>query len=66
MQLDRLKVCIKAKFGTEANMARRMNWPRQRLNKITTGRKVPDVGEIGEMATALEESITKVAEFFLA
>lgn len=65
MQSKKLKQFITKVYGTEANMARTMNWPRQRLNKITTGRKIPDVAEIGEMAKALGTSITQMAEFFL-
>lgn len=65
MKLDALKNDIKTKFGSEAEMARALGWPRQRLNKITTGTKEPDVGELGEMAKVMEESISQVAEFFL-
>lgn len=65
MQEEMLKCVIKDKYGTEANMARAMNWPRQRLNKITTGKKVPNVGEVSEIARTLGISVDKAAQFFL-
>lgn len=57
---------IVAKYGSEAEMARRIKWSRQRLNKITNGIKIPDVDEISVMASALGLSISTTAKFFLA
>ena len=65
VKTEQLKNCIKSKYGSELAMAKAMNWPRQRLNKITNGKKEPDVSEVAEIASALDLSITVVAEFFL-
>ena len=65
MQTEQLKACICKKYGSEAAMARAMDWPRQRLNKITNGIKEPDVSEVNEIAKALECPISTVAAFFL-
>ena len=61
-----LKQRIISKYGSEAEMARCIKWPRQRLNKITNGIKVPDVDEISTIASALGLSISATAKFFLA
>lgn len=60
-----LKERILAKYGTEAEMARRLGWPRQRLNKITNGAKEPDVDELAAISKGLCLSISCVANFFL-
>ena len=56
---------IHAKYPTESDMAKAMNWPRQKLNKITTGRKMPDLQETVEIADALEKPLDYVANLFL-
>lgn len=65
MPLIELKNQILQKYKSESEMARSMKWPRQKLNKITNGVKVPDVGEISELSQALNISISRVASFFL-
>jgi len=60
-----LKNRIRAKYGSESEMARQIGWPRQRLNKITNGIKEPDVAELHVIAVSLGLSISKVATFFL-
>lgn len=52
-------------YPTEASMARRLGWPRQRLNSITTGRKTPDIEEVAAIAGALGAPILEVVTFFL-
>jgi DNA-binding XRE family transcriptional regulator len=56
---------IHAKYPNESAMAKSMGWTRQKLNKITTGRKMPDLQETKEIASALDKSITDVANIFL-
>lgn len=53
-------------YKSEADCARQMNWTKQRLNKIVNGTKEPTVGELQEMATALNCSVSDVASIFLA
>ena len=53
-------------FSSETEMARVLNWPRQRLNKITNGDKEPDLGEVRDIANVLEEPFDKVAHIFLS
>ena len=56
---------IHAKFDTESKMAQYLGWSRQRLNKITTGKKVPDLFEVNSMAEALGSSFVNLAQIFL-
>ena len=57
---------IHAKFESETEMASKMGWSRQRLNKITTGRKVPDLFELNDMAEAMGSSFEDLAHIFLS
>lgn len=65
MPCTELKEMIRAKFGSEASMARSIGWSRQRLNKITTGVKEPDVGELSAIANGLGEPVGVIADIFL-
>ena len=56
---------IHAKYPSESAMAEAMGWTRQKLNKITTGKKMPDLQETKEIAHALEKPLTTVADIFL-
>lgn len=56
---------IHAKFATESEMANAIGWSRQRLNKVTTGKKVPDLFELNNMAKALDVSFIDLAQIFL-
>lgn len=65
METMELRGMIYRKFKNEAECARKMGWSRQRLNKITTGKKIPDVNEVNDIATALEEPVENVLYIFL-
>lgn len=52
-------------YDTEAELARALGWPRQRLNKITTGAKEPDICEASQLATKLNVSVDVIADIFL-
>lgn len=56
---------IHSKFDSEAKMADRMGWSRQRLNKITNGDKEPDLFEVRDISDALDTSFMTVAQIFL-
>lgn len=62
---QQLKTLISEKFKNEATFARHIGWPRQKLNKIVLGKKVPDVHEVGVIADGLNEPIGKIARIFL-
>jgi len=60
-----LRSLIYGKYNSEAEFAKRLGWPRQRLNKITAGKKEPCVSEVYEIAEGLEEDVCKVFQVFL-
>lgn len=64
-KIRKLRGAIYERFDSEAVFAKEIGWPRQRLNRITTGRKEPTVTEINELAAGLEISVEEVAGFFL-
>ena len=56
---------IHSKYQHESDMAKAMNWPKQRLNKITNGNKVPDLSDLEKMAKALDSSVMALVPLFL-
>lgn len=62
MQLNGM---IHARFDSESDMARSMGWSRQRLWKITNGKKVPDLFELRDMADAMGCTMGDLAHIFL-
>lgn len=56
---------IYAKFKTESDCARYMGWTKQRLNKITNGKKIPDITEINILSRTLETPIDYLVCIFL-
>ena len=60
-----LRGMIYSKFENEAKFADALGWSRQKLNKITTGKKEPDLSEVRDMANVLDASFMDVAHIFL-
>ena len=56
---------IHKNYDSESEMAISMGWSRQRLNRITNGKKVPDLFEVKSIADALHTSFMDVAHIFL-
>ena len=63
---EELRDMIREKFRSEAECARKMGWSRQRLNKITTGKKMPDIAELNCIAAVLERNADELLHIFLA
>ena len=57
---------IHSHYSSEAELARTLNWTRQRLNRITNGDKEPDLEEVRDLANALHEPFDKIAHIFLS
>lgn len=60
-----LKGMIHSKFDSEVQMSNALGWNRQRLNKITTGKKEPDLNEVQAIANILGVTFMDVASIFL-
>lgn len=62
---NELKILILKKYRSEAQCAKRLGWDRQRLNKISLGKKEPSVYELNALATALDKSVSDLVPIFL-
>lgn len=65
MHTSEIKHLITGKYETESALARSLGWPRQRLNKITTGVRLPTIEEINDLSLALGVSIETLVHIFL-
>lgn len=57
---------IHSKYKNESRFADAIGWTKQRLNKITTGKKEPSLSEVALLSNALDESFENVAHIFLS
>ncbi len=64
-KVKELRGLIYGTFDSEAEMAKEIGWPRQRLSKITNGVKEPDVNELNAIAKPLGKSVGDIAQIFL-
>lgn len=60
-----LRGLIYSKYKSEAEFAKSIGWSRQKLNRITTGRKEPDLQETSEIAAGLGRPLEEIAHIFL-
>lgn len=61
-----LKGLIYGKYGKEVALAQKLGWPKQRLNRITTGRSMPNIEEVNALASALDTPVDQMISIFLA
>lgn len=64
-KIKELRALIYGKFNSETEMAKSLGWSRQRLNKITTGIKTPDLWELRDLSNELKTPISTMAQIFL-
>lgn len=60
-----IKAQIYGKFRSEAECARKLGWSRQKLNKITMGKTLPNIRELNEMANVLDVKCDTLLHIFL-
>lgn len=56
---------IREKFRSEAACARKMGWSRQRFHPIVSGKRLPNVRELNQIAAVLERSVDELLPLFL-
>lgn len=56
---------IRRSYKSEAEFARKLGWNRQRLNKITTGAKEPDIHEVAAISRGLGVPLDRMINIFL-
>lgn len=59
---EKLSALIYTRYKSESACAKAMGWPRQRLNRITTGEKIPDIAELNLLANALQVPLSQVLD----
>lgn len=59
-----LRGIIYSQYNNEADFARHLGWPRQRLNKIVNG-KMPNIEELNAIAMGLNVPVSDAITFFL-
>lgn len=52
-------------YDSESEFADTIKWPRQRLNKLTNGTKIPSIDELETLSSPLHISIEGLAQIFL-
>ena len=56
---------IYSEYDSESDFAKALGWPRQKLNKITTGKKEPDLDEVAQLSVCLNRPLEAIAQIFL-
>lgn len=64
--MNELRGMIYARFKTEADCARQLGWPKQKLNYITNGKRMPDIKDTVELANTLQVDAGSLISIFLA
>lgn len=64
-KVKELRGLIYLKYDSEAEFARALKWPRQRLHRITNGHKEPDLSEVDSIANLLDVSAGSMMDIFL-
>lgn len=65
MQSYELKGLIYSKYDNQSALSERLGWTRQRLSRIVTGQKMPDVEELNELSVALDVPVDNLIHIFL-
>ena len=62
-----LELCgmIHSKYESESSFANAIGWSKQRVNKITNGKKEPNIKELAQISAGLDVSFERVANIFL-
>lgn len=60
-----LRAKIYGKFGSQAAFSREIGWGANRINKILSGKSVPDVNECADIASALSLSREEYVDIFM-
>ena len=65
MDQSKLRSLIYGNFRTAADMARQMDWGKQKLHRIVNGKQEPNLTDLSAMAQALGKSLMEMARIFL-
>lgn len=64
-RIANLRGLIYTHYNSESALADAIGWTRQRLNRITSGKKVPSLNDLDALAEALDTTVGELAQIFL-
>ena len=64
-KIMRVRGLIYGLYDSESALARHLGWPRQKLNKITNGSRLPNIEELDELSRALNYPAGELMKIFL-
>ena len=56
---------VYTRYDSESDFARALNWPKQKVSRISSGAKEPGLAEIDEMSPLLGVSPAELMQIFL-
>lgn len=62
---NEIKALILKGYPTESALARKLGWTRQRLNKLTTGDRLPTIEEVNDISMVTGVSVKRLIQIFL-
>jgi hypothetical protein len=65
MDNGKLRGAIYSKFKSASAFADALGWTKQKLSNVLTGKKIPNVTEIADMARAMKMSNAELLAIFL-
>ena len=60
-----LRSIIYGKFDSQTKFANALGWSKQRISKISSGKKEPTISETSQIAKALDLDISVIADIFV-
>jgi len=65
MNQSKLRSLVYGQFRTAADMARKMNWGKQKLHRIINGKQEPNLTDLSSMAQVLNKPLMEMVNIFL-
>ena len=66
MDQSKLRSLIYGQFRTAADMARQMEWGKQKLHRIANGKQEPNLNDLSAMAQVLGKPLMEMVDIFLS
>jgi len=64
-KISELRSLIYGKFDSQTDFATALGWSKQRLSKVTSGKKEPSISEVFEIANGLGVDISVAVRIFV-
>ena len=64
-KISELRSLIYGKFDSQTEFAEHLKWSKQRLSKVTSGKKEPSISEISDIAEGLGVEISVLVPIFV-